>query len=94
MVDGPGGADAQGVTLAAPYHDAMVERGSFVELPLGGAEGAGDLAGHVEGDRQLGDREVLLALGGVPRQKVGDDGTDGAAADIVVAREGGDGVAF
>lgn len=52
-MDGRGGADAQGVALASPYGRPVVERGALGGLELGGAELVGDLAGHVEGDRQL-----------------------------------------
>lgn len=88
-VDGPGGADAHGVALAAPYGHALVERRPLGGLQPGGAEEVGDLARHVEGDRQLRRRSVLLG-GGVVGQEAG----DGAAADAVVAGEGGDGAAF
>ncbi|GLX41927.1 hypothetical protein Sros01_79990 [Streptomyces roseochromogenus] len=43
--------DAQGVALAAPYSDALVERGAFGVVQLGGAKGA-DL-------RELVGREYL-----------------------------------
>ncbi|MEU3862885.1 hypothetical protein AB0F03_37325 [Streptomyces sp. NPDC028722] len=52
-VDRGRGADTQGVTLTEPYGDAVVERGALVGLQLGRAEEVGDLARHVEGDRQL-----------------------------------------
>ncbi|MFE3018267.1 hypothetical protein [Streptomyces sp. NPDC059256] len=92
-VHGRDGADAQGVALAAPYGRPLVERGALGGLQLGGAEVVRDLARHVEGDRQLRGGRALLA-GGVVGQKVGDGGTDRAAADPVVAGEGGDGAAF
>ncbi|MFD9719717.1 hypothetical protein [Streptomyces sp. NPDC059076] len=95
-VYGRDGADAQGVALAAPYGRPLVERGALGGLgglQLGGAEVVRDLARHVEGDRQLRGGRALLA-GGVVGQKVGDGGTDRAAADPVVAGEGGDGAAF
>jgi hypothetical protein len=49
-VDCRGGADAQGVALAAPYGYAVVERGRLGVAHRGGAEEVGDLARHVEGD--------------------------------------------
>jgi hypothetical protein len=92
-VHGGDGADAQGVALAAPYGRPLVERGPFGGLPLDGAEVVGDLARHVEGDRQLRGGRVLLA-GGVVGQEVGDGRADGAAADPVLAGKGGDGAPF
>ncbi|MEU6950215.1 hypothetical protein ABZ957_34100 [Streptomyces sp. NPDC046316] len=71
----------------------MVERGPLGGLQFGGAEEVGDLARHVEGDRRLRGRGVLLG-GGVVGQKLGDGRADRAAADPVVAGEGGDGAAF
>ncbi|WP_037676705.1 hypothetical protein [Streptomyces griseus] len=59
------GADTQGVAPAAPYGHPVVERGPLGGLQLGGAEEVGDLAGHVEGDRQLRWRGVLVAGRGV-----------------------------
>ncbi|MEW1906695.1 hypothetical protein [Streptomyces sp. NPDC086147] len=90
---GGDGADAQGVALAAAYGHPLVERGALGGLQLGGAEVVGDLARHVEGDRQLRGGRVLLD-GGVLGKEVGDGGADRAAADPVVAGEGGDGAAF
>ncbi|WP_432066581.1 hypothetical protein [Streptomyces sp. C10-9-1] len=80
-MDRGGGADAQAVALAAAYGHPLVERGPLGGLQLGGAEEAGDLARHVQDDRQLGRR----GDGGALRQEGGDGGTDGAAADAVVA---------
>ncbi|MEV0400337.1 hypothetical protein [Actinoallomurus sp. NPDC050550] len=51
--------------VAASYGHAVVERGPFGGLQLGGAEEAGDLAGHVEGDRQFQGGDVLSVGGGV-----------------------------
>ena len=87
------GGDAQGVALAAPYGHAVVERGPLGGVQLGGAEEVGDLARHVEGDRQLRGRGAFVG-GGVLGQEVGDGRADGAAADAVLAGEGGDGPAF
>ncbi|MEU1788027.1 hypothetical protein ABZ553_19475 [Streptomyces sparsogenes] len=66
------GADAQGVALAAPYGDALVERGALGGVRLGGAEEVGDLARHVEGDRQLRGRDVVVVGDGVLGHEVGD----------------------
>lgn len=52
-VHGGDGADAQGVALAAPYGHPLVERGPLGGVQFGSAEEVRDLAGHVEGDRQL-----------------------------------------
>ncbi|GGZ28866.1 hypothetical protein GCM10010365_56310 [Streptomyces poonensis] len=52
-MDREDGGDAQGVTLAAPYGDALVECGALGGLRFGGAEEVGDLARHVEGDRRF-----------------------------------------
>ncbi|WP_405846195.1 hypothetical protein OG211_00340 [Streptomyces niveus] len=65
-MDGRGGADAQGVALAAPYGDPLVERGPLGGFQVGRVEEVGDLAGHVDGDRQLRGGRVLLD-GGVVR---------------------------
>jgi hypothetical protein len=92
-VHGGDGADAQGVALAAPHGDALVERGALGGLQLGRAEEVGDLARHVEDDRQLRGRDARVA-GRVLGQEIGDSGADRAAADAVVAREGGDGPAL
>ncbi|MFC9234973.1 transposase [Streptomyces decoyicus] len=59
---------------------------------VGRAEEVGDLARHVEDDRQLRSRGVLVD-DGVLGQEVGDSGTDGAAADVVVAGQASDGLA-
>ncbi|WP_176742732.1 hypothetical protein [Streptomyces agglomeratus] len=56
-VHGEDGTDAQGVSLAAPYGHPLVERGALSGLQVGRAEEVGDLAGHVEGDRQLPRRD-------------------------------------
>ncbi|OKK14789.1 hypothetical protein AMK16_30110 [Streptomyces sp. CB00455] len=69
----------------------LVERGTLGGLQLGGAEVVGDLARHVESDRQLRGGRVLL-VGGVVGEEVGDGRADGAAADPVLAGEGGDGM--
>ncbi|MFD3959922.1 MULTISPECIES: hypothetical protein [Streptomyces] len=53
--------DAQGVALATPYGGPLVERVPLGGLQLGGTEEVGDLAGHVESDRQLGG-SVLLGV--------------------------------
>ncbi|GGU13054.1 hypothetical protein [Streptomyces lateritius] len=50
---GRDGGDAQGVALAAPYGHPLVERRPLGRLQFGGAEEVGDLARHVEGNRQL-----------------------------------------
>ncbi|MEW2498682.1 hypothetical protein AB0942_34950 [Streptomyces nodosus] len=71
---GRDGADAQGVALAAPYGRPLVERGALGGVQLGGAEVVGDLARHVEGDRQLRGGRALL--GGVVGQEVGDGRAD------------------
>jgi hypothetical protein len=52
-VDRGHGADAERVTLAAPYGHALVERGPLGGLQLGRTQEVGDLARHVEGDRQF-----------------------------------------
>lgn len=90
-VYGGGGAHAQGVALAAPYGHAVVEGGPLGGLQLGRSEEVGDLAWHVYGDGQLRDRDVLVVDSGVYGQEVSDGRADGAAADLVVADEGGDG---
>jgi hypothetical protein len=59
-----------------------------------GAEEVGDLARHVENDRQLRGQDVREIGGRVLGQQVGDGGSDGAAADVGVAGEGGDGATF
>ncbi|MFG2650380.1 hypothetical protein [Streptomyces sp. NPDC048436] len=92
-VYGGDGADAQGVALAASYGHPLVECIPLGGLQLGGAEEVGDLARHVEGDRQLRRRGVLLD-GGVVGHEVGDGGADRAAADAVGAGESGDRAAF
>ncbi|KOU24227.1 hypothetical protein ADK52_14040 [Streptomyces sp. WM6372] len=79
-MDRGNGADAQGIALTAPYGNALVERDALGGLQLGGAEEAGDLARHVEGDGRLRGRGVPGAGGGVLGQEVGDSGADGAAA--------------
>ncbi|MFD3998959.1 hypothetical protein [Streptomyces sp. NPDC058583] len=91
---GGDGVDAQRVALAAPHDHPLVERGALCGLQVGGAEEAGDLARHVEGDRQFRGGGVLLDGGSVVGQEVGDGRGDGAAADPVVAGEGGDGAAL
>ncbi|WP_340378022.1 hypothetical protein U5640_25280 [Streptomyces sp. SS7] len=87
------GGDAEGVARAASYGLAVVERCPLGGLQVGRAEEVGDLARHVEDDRQLRSRGVLVDVGGVLGQELGDGGTDGAAADVVVAGEAGDGPA-
>jgi hypothetical protein len=85
------GGDAQGVAVAASYGHPLGERGALGGLQVGRAKQVGDLARHVEDDRQLrgwGARVGDRVLG----QEVGD--VDGAAAYVVVAGEGGDGSAF
>ncbi|MCX4632698.1 hypothetical protein [Streptomyces sp. NBC_01443] len=52
-MDREDGDDAQGVALAASYGDALVECCALGGLQFGGAEEVGDLAWHVEGDRQF-----------------------------------------
>ncbi|MGX1887080.1 hypothetical protein [Streptomyces sp. NPDC055287] len=74
-----GGADAQGVALATPYGHALVERGALGGLQVGRAEEIRELARHVEEDRQLRSRDVMVD-GGVLGQVVGDGRTDGTAA--------------
>ncbi|MEU5940925.1 hypothetical protein ABZ807_17425 [Micromonospora sp. NPDC047548] len=69
----------------------MVERGPLVGLQLGGTEEVGNLARHVEGDRQLRGRGVLVVGGGVFGHEVGDRRADGAVADAVLAGQSGDG---
>ncbi|WP_157434211.1 MULTISPECIES: hypothetical protein [Actinoalloteichus] len=88
-----GAADAHGVALAALYGRPPVERGPLGRLQLSGAEEVGDLARHVEGDRQLRARDVLLD-GDVVGHEVGDSRADGVAADVVVPGEGGDRAVF
>ncbi len=85
-VDGWGGADAQGVALTAPYGHALVERSPLGVVQLGGAEEVSDLARYIEHDRQFRGRGVWGG-GPVLGQEVGDGGTDGAAAEVVVAGE-------
>ncbi|MEU9759003.1 hypothetical protein [Streptomyces sp. NPDC047985] len=94
-VDRGDGGDVQGVALATPCGHTLVERGPLDGLQLGRAEEVRDLARYVESDRQLRDRGALV-VGGVlgEKKEVGDGGADGAAADAVVAGEGGDGAAF
>ncbi|MFE9468265.1 hypothetical protein ACFYNW_32370 [Streptomyces virginiae] len=87
VVHGENGTEAQGVALAAPYGDALVERGALVGLQVGRAEEVGHLARHVEDDRQLSGRCVRVG-GRVLGQAICDGGRDGAAADVVVAGEG------
>lgn len=82
------GGDAQGVALAAPYGYALIERGALGVVEVGRAEEVGDLARHVENDRQLRGQGVRGIGGRVLGQQVGDGGSDGAAADVVVAGEG------
>lgn len=55
------GGDAQGVALAAPYGHALVECGALGGLQLGAAEEVGDLARHVENDRQFRSRDARAA---------------------------------
>ncbi|WP_153537923.1 hypothetical protein [Streptomyces sp. RB17] len=86
------GADPQGVALAASHGHALVERGALGGLQFGRAEEVGDPARHVEDDRHFRGRGVRVG-GGVLGHEVGDGGTDGAAADVVVAGQGGDGLA-
>ncbi|MFE6174731.1 hypothetical protein [Streptomyces sp. NPDC056464] len=82
-------AHAQCVALAAPYGHALVERGPLGGFQLGRAKELGDLARHVESDRQFRGRGVLVA-GGVLGHEVGDGRADGAPADPVFAGKGGD----
>ncbi|MEV0692919.1 hypothetical protein [Streptomyces sp. NPDC050388] len=84
--------DAECVALAAPYGHALVERGPLGGLQSGRAQEVGDLARHVEGDRGLRCWGVLVIVG-VLGHEVGDGGADGAAADVVVAGQAGDGLA-
>ena len=86
------GSDAQGIALAASYGHPLVEHGALGGLQFCRTEEVGDLARHVEEDRQLRGRGVQVDAG-VLGQEVGDGGTDGAAADVVVAYLGGDGMA-
>ncbi|GHA73901.1 hypothetical protein GCM10010345_90740 [Streptomyces canarius] len=60
-MDGRGDGDSQGVALAAPYGHSLVEPRPFDIVQLGAAKEVGDLAGHVEGDRQLPDRLVIAS---------------------------------
>ncbi|MGW6795224.1 hypothetical protein [Streptomyces chartreusis] len=46
----------RGVALAAPYGHPLVERGVLGGLQVRRAEEVGDLAWHVEGDRQFRDQ--------------------------------------
>ncbi|MFE2441839.1 hypothetical protein ACWDHW_34380 [Streptomyces melanosporofaciens] len=55
-------------------------------------EEVGDLARHIEGDRQLRGQSVLM-VGGVLGQEVGDGRADGAPADVVLAGQAGGGPA-
>ncbi|MEU7414699.1 hypothetical protein AB0B40_36280 [Streptomyces sp. NPDC042638] len=78
------GAAPQGVALATPYGHALVERTTLGGLQFGRAEEVRDPARHVDDDPQLRSRGPLVG-GGVLGQEVGDGGTDGTAADVVVA---------
>lgn len=88
------GGDAERVALPSPHGHAPVEPGALGRLQVDGAEEVRDLARHVDGDRQLRSRGLLTICGGVLGQEVGDGGADGAAADAVVASQGGDGPAL
>ncbi|MCQ8193943.1 hypothetical protein [Streptomyces rugosispiralis] len=79
-----------GCTPDTPYGHPLVERGPLGGLQVRRAEEAGDLAQHVEGDRQFRGRGLFLLDGGVVGQEVGDGRADGAAADAVDAGEVGD----
>lgn len=91
-VDRGRGGDAQRVALAAPYRHAVAERGPLGVVQLGGAEEVGDLAGHVEGDGQFRGRGAFVDCD-VLGHEVGDGRANGAAADAVLAGQGGDGLA-
>jgi len=54
------GADAPGVALPAPDGHGLVH-GAFCGLQVDGPEEVGDLAGHVEGGRDLGGRAVRVS---------------------------------
>ena len=54
------GGDAQGVTLASSYGEALVECGALGGLQFGGAEEVGDLARHVKGNRQFRGRGARI----------------------------------
>ncbi|GCD40796.1 hypothetical protein GKJPGBOP_00449 [Streptomyces paromomycinus] len=88
----------------APAYGTAPSAGCPVQAPCGQelvsilrrtapAEEVGDLARHVEHDRQLRGQGVR-GNGCVFGQQVGEGGSDGAAADVVVAGEGGAGAAF
>lgn len=94
VVHGGERGDAQGVPLAAPYGHLLVERGPLDGLQFGAAEEVSDPARQVQGDRQLRGRDILLLDGGAVGQEVGDGCADGAAADLVVPGEGGNGAAL
>ncbi|MFH9968772.1 hypothetical protein ACH4PR_47095 [Streptomyces mirabilis] len=87
------GADVQGVALAAPYGHAVVEGGPLGGVQFGRVKEVGDLARHVEGDRQLRGWGVLVA-GGALGHEVGDGRADGSPADAVFAGQGCDGPAL
>lgn len=74
-VHGGDGTDAQCVAVAASYGHPLVERIPLGGLQAGGADVVGELARHVEGDRQVRRRGVFLD-GGVLGQEVGDGGAD------------------
>ncbi|MGF0168834.1 hypothetical protein ACQRET_33195, partial [Streptomyces koyangensis] len=65
----------------------------FDGVQIGAPKKVGHLAGHVEGDRQLW-RGLLFGCGDVLRREVVEGGAYGAADDVVLAGQGGDGLAF
>ncbi|WP_171991050.1 hypothetical protein [Streptomyces sp. JHA26] len=82
-----------GDALTAPYGQPLVERSSPGRIQVTRVEEVGGLARHIEGARRLWGGGVLLG-GSVSGHEVGNGRADRAAADAVVAGEGGDGPAF
>jgi hypothetical protein len=66
-VDRGHGGDAQGVALAAPYDDGPVERGPLDVVQLSGTKEVGELARHIEDDRQFRGRSARVGGRSVAR---------------------------